>query len=209
VLNNATGLTLDYIIIWLLLLVPFWPLLRGQSWANHKHALGWTRGKGFIREIFAGVVGYLALLPIFIVGVLFTLLLTILFAFVERIIAPDAPSEPLTHPIMEQLAGGDFKTLLLLLSLAALWAPLVEETIFRGALYHHVRAKWRAAMSGLFVGFVFAVIHPQGFAAIPALMSLGFSFALLREWRGSLIAPITAHAMHNGFLVTMLWLALS
>jgi membrane protease YdiL (CAAX protease family) len=209
VLNNATGLTLDYIIIWLLLLVPFWPLLRGQSWANHKHALGWTSGKGFIREIFAGVVGYLALLPIFIVGVLFTLLLTILFAFVERIIAPDAPSEPLTHPIMEQLAGGDFKTLLLLLSLAALWAPLVEETIFRGALYHHVRAKWRAAMSGLFVGFVFAVIHPQGFAAIPALMSLGFSFALLREWRGSLIAPITAHAMHNGFLVTMLWLALS
>ncbi len=208
-LNKATGLSLEYALIWLLLIVPFWPLLRGQTWANHKHALGWTRGKGFLREILAGVVGYIALLPIFAFGVLCTLLLTLVFALVEKMIAPDAPSEPLSHPIMEQLAGGDLKTLLLLLSLAAVWAPIVEETIFRGALYHHVRARWRAVMSGLFVGFVFAVIHPQGFAAVPALMSLGFAFSLLREWRGSLIASITAHAIHNGFLVTMLWLALS
>jgi membrane protease YdiL (CAAX protease family) len=208
-LSKAAGFSVEYVLIWTLLIVPFWPLLRGQSWTNHKHALGWTRGKGFIREIFAGVVGYLALLPIFIFGVLCTLALTILFAFVERMIAPDSAPEPLTHPLMEQLVGGDLKTLLVLLSLAAMWAPLVEETVFRGALYHHVRARWRAAISGLFVAFVFAVIHPQGFAAVPALMSLGFSFALLREWRGSLIASITAHAIHNGFLVTMLWLALS
>ncbi len=208
-LSNATGFPFEYVLIWSLLLVPFWPLLRGQTWTNHKHAIGWTRGKGFIPEIFAGFVGYLALMPIFIFGVLCTLVLTLLSALVEQMIAPDAPSEPLSHPIMEQLAGGDFTTLLVLLSLAAMWAPLVEETIFRGALYHHVRARWRAAMSGLFVGLIFAVIHPQGFAAIPALMSLGFSFALLREWRGSLIAPITAHAMHNGFLLTMLWIALS
>jgi len=26
-------------------------------------------------------------------------------------------------------------------------------------------------------------------------------YALLREWRGSLIAPITAHMLHNGFLM--------
>jgi len=36
------------------------------------------------------------------------------------------------------------------------------------------------------------------------LMLLGFGFGLLREWRGSLIAPITAHAMHNGALVLVM-----
>jgi membrane protease YdiL (CAAX protease family) len=40
--------------------------------------------------------------------------------------------------------------------------------------------------------------------AVPALMALGFIFAMLREWRGSLIAPITAHALNNGMVVTAL-----
>ncbi len=207
-LSSYTSFPVEYVLVWVLLLVPFWPRLRGQPRANNKHALGWTRGEGIVKEVFAGVVGYLALLPLFLVGVLATILLGFLFAMVEKALGREPP-EPMTHPIMEQLVGGDLKTLLLLLSLAAVWAPLVEETLFRGAFFHHLRGRWGVLMSSFVTGFVFAVIHPQGFAAVPALMSLGFSFALLREWRGSLIAPITAHAMHNGFLVTMLWLALS
>lgn len=207
-LSSYTTFPVEYLLVWVLLLVPFWPRLRGQPRANNKHALGWTRGEGFVKEVFAGIVGYLALLPLFLLGVLCTILLGFLFAMVEKALGREPP-EPMTHPIMEQLVGGDLKTLLLLLSLAAVWAPLVEETLFRGAFFHHLRGRWGVVVSALVTGFVFAVIHPQGFAAVPALMSLGFSFALLREWRGSLIAPITAHAMHNGFLVTMLWLALS
>lgn len=207
-LQSMTSVSLDFALPWLLLLVPFWPLLRGQPWANHKHALGWTRGEGIVREVLAGVVGYLALLPIFLLGVIATILLSILIALVEQWLGREPPG-PMTHPIMERLVGGDLKTLLVLLSLAAVWAPLVEETVFRGAFFHHLRGRWGLALCALATGFVFAIIHPQGFAAVPALMSLGFSFALLREWRGSIIAPVTAHAMHNGFLVTMLWLALS
>jgi membrane protease YdiL (CAAX protease family) len=40
-------------------------------------------------------------------------------------------------------------------------------------------------------------------------MALGFNFALMRIWRGSLIAPMVAHALHNTVLVTMLLLILS
>jgi membrane protease YdiL (CAAX protease family) len=39
-------------------------------------------------------------------------------------------------------------------------------------------------------------------------MALGFGFALLREWRGSLIAPMTAHALNNGIVMTFLIVAL-
>jgi membrane protease YdiL (CAAX protease family) len=44
---------------------------------------------------------------------------------------------------------------------------------------------------------------------IPALSGLAFGFALIREWRGSLIASMTAHAVHNGILVCTMWLALN
>jgi membrane protease YdiL (CAAX protease family) len=38
---------------------------------------------------------------------------------------------------------------------------------------------------------------------------MGLVLALLREWRGSLIAPMTMHALHNGTitLVSVLYLA--
>ena len=53
-------------------------------------------------------------------------------------------------------------------------------------------------------GFIFAVIHPQGLLAVPALTAMGFGFALLREWRDSLIAPMVAHALNNGMIVAMI-----
>jgi membrane protease YdiL (CAAX protease family) len=34
-------------------------------------------------------------------------------------------------------------------------------------------------------------------------------FALIREWRGSLIGPIVAHAVHNGFVITLILLVFS
>jgi membrane protease YdiL (CAAX protease family) len=35
------------------------------------------------------------------------------------------------------------------------------------------------------------------------LIALGFNFSMMREWRGSLIAPMTAHLLHNGTLLTL------
>ncbi|MBI4025702.1 MAG: CPBP family intramembrane metalloprotease [Verrucomicrobia bacterium] len=47
------------------------------------------------------------------------------------------------------------------------------------------------------------MIHPQGWFAVPVLMSLGFTFGFLREWRGSLIAPVCAHAINNGLILAL------
>jgi membrane protease YdiL (CAAX protease family) len=95
-------------------------------------------------------------------------------------------------------------------------APVVEETMFRGVLYRHLRgasSRLRPALSvivsALVVSFLFAVIHPQGFLGVPPLMALALAFTLVREWRGTLLPPMIAHAVNNGVATLMLALMLS
>ncbi len=78
--------------------------------------------------------------------------------------------------------------------------------MFRGALFHHLRRRHGWWLSAVASALLFAAIHPQGLAGIPGLMSLAIVFAGIREWRGSLIAPITAHFLNNGIIVTLLLL---
>ena len=79
--------------------------------------------------------------------------------------------------------------------------------MFRGAFYHHLRSRLPWPLAAGLVGVLFAAIHPQGWSAIPLLGAVGFVFAAMREWRGSIIAPIVAHAINNGAVVTLLVLA--
>ncbi|MEM9084126.1 MAG: type II CAAX endopeptidase family protein, partial [Planctomycetota bacterium] len=184
------------IVIWLTLGAAFWPLVRGWSWKETCDGLGWTTGRGFFVEIGAGLVGYLALLPLVAIGLLATIVVTLIGAGLGL--------EPPTHPVAEGDPSSSITKILLLFLLASVWAPVVEETIFRGALFHHLHAAIGVAGAALISGFIFAVIHPQGVLGVPALTTIGVCFALLRYWRGSLIASVTAHAVHNTFLITLL-----
>lgn len=195
-------------LVWLLALVPFYPLLRGQPWSKHRYAMGLHTGKGVLREIAAGILGYIAGLPIFLLGILGTLLL----AFAQTWLAESSgqpAGPPPSHPIVDSVGAGGILQTLILYSMVAIWAPFVEECMFRGAFYHHLRARFRPLVSAIAVAFVFAVIHPPGIIAVPALMSLAVVFALIREWRGSLIGCMVAHALHNGALITMLLLMIA
>jgi membrane protease YdiL (CAAX protease family) len=100
---------------------------------------------------------------------------------------------------------GDLWVRLACFGLAAGFAPLFEELFFRGALQRYFRGRLQFLASALLTGLIFAALHPQGVFAIPALAGIGVGFSLLREWRDSLIAPMTAHAINNGCLVGMLW----
>ncbi len=176
-------------------LAALWPLLRGISWRELRRGAGWHRGRGFWREIGAGLVGYLAGIPLFAVAIVFTLILS-RFA-----------GGPAMHPIVNFMDGGIAQIIGLYL-LAAVWAPITEETMFRGLFYHSLRDRMPWALSALLIGVIFAAIHPQGWVAIPVLTTLAFNFAAIREWRGSIIAPMTAHALNNTSAVTVLLLML-
>ena len=196
-LSAATGADLTWLLFFALPLAMFWPLLRGMSWSQLRDTLGWRRGGGVFAETGLGIVGYLAGIPLLFVAVVVVLVLTALLQ-----------QEPPAHPLVEELGTGGWGAVRLYL-LACVWAPLVEETIFRGALYHHLRRRHRIVISAVIVGVIFAAIHPQGLTALPALMTLGAVFALLREWRGSLIGSIAAHAFNNAVAVTLILLLLA
>jgi membrane protease YdiL (CAAX protease family) len=172
-------------------LACLWPLVRGVSFQELRRGLGWHPGRGWIAELGAGVGGYLAGIPVIVAGIAITVLLS-------RVMG----AQP-THPIVEEISGR-LPDVLKLLLLASVYAPLAEETMFRGALYHGVRVRLPFIVASLIVSFIFAVIHPQGLAAVPALMGIAIVLAALREWRGSIVAPVVAHAINNGVILILL-----
>lgn len=188
-----------------------WPRLRGISWREFRSAVGLHRGRGFWREVGAGCVGYLGVLAIASIGIALTLMLSLVADLFNGGLggaeggANPAPSGPEVHPVVGWIYEGDLWVRLACFALAAGFAPVFEELFFRGALHRYFRGRFRFLSSALLTGVIFAALHPQGFFAIPALAGIGVGFSLLREWRDSLIAPMTAHAINNGCLVGMLW----
>jgi membrane protease YdiL (CAAX protease family) len=117
--------------------------------------------------------------------------------------------------VVEYVLRPDWWARLQVLLLASVIAPIVEETMFRGVLYRHLReASSRLGfvlsilVSAVLVSFVFAVIHPQGLEAVPLLMALAFAFCLMREWRGTLLPSMIAHGINNGLVLSLLIFAM-
>jgi membrane protease YdiL (CAAX protease family) len=196
------------------LLPLLWPRLRGIGWREFFDAAGLHRGSGWWREIGAGCVGYLAVLAVASIGVAATLGLS--FAAdalsgmggggeADSFGDPARSAGPEVHPIVGWIYGGGFWERFACLALAAGFAPFFEELFFRGALHRHLRSRFRFFGAALLGSLIFAALHPQGLYGIPALAAMGMGFSLLREWRDSLVAPMTAHAINNGALVLMLW----
>ena len=126
------------------------------------------------------------------------------------------PIDQPSHPIIDYLARGNWWTWVQVMIVACILAPIVEETMFRGVLYRNLREmtnRWAFTLSflssALLASFIFAVIHPQGLIFVPLLMALAFGFSILREWRGSLIAPMVGHAIQNGLVTTLVFLSAS
>jgi membrane protease YdiL (CAAX protease family) len=169
----------------------YWPRRRGLSWEQIRIALGWHRGNGIWREVISGLAGYIAGLPILAVAMMLTLVLT---RFGGKV-----PS----HPIVNEISI-DFWSVIKLYLLASVWAPVTEELLFRGAFFHHLRRRHGWFVSSALISFIFAAIHPQGYLGIPMLMTIALILAALREWRGSIIAPIVGHALNNFVATTVL-----
>lgn len=172
-----------------------WPRLRGMSWQILCGALGWYRAQGIVKEMFAGVIGYLAGLPIVAISAMLAYLLS------------SRTHTVATHPLVLSNTHGIWRIISLYL-LASVFAPLVEETMFRGALFNHLRQRHGWFVSALVSSFIFAAVHPQGWTAIPVLGAIGFVLASIREWRGTFIASATAHALNNAVVTTFVVLAL-
>ena len=204
------------IAFFLSLLSMFWLSLRRMGWSEARQQIGLVCGRGWWREVLAGVAGYAMMLPILAIGVIGTLFLTMLSKALSAGRNPFESDSNGAHPIIGMFEDASVFELVLVFVAACVAAPIVEEIAFRGILYRGLRNQTgrlatglSIAISGLLSGFVFAAIHPQGWVAIPALGSIGLAMALAREWRESLIAPMTMHAINNSAVLTFVLILMS
>ncbi len=186
-----------------------WPVLRGVQTGEMLEDIG-LQLKNPLVEILAGIAAWFAMIPL----VLLALLVSVVLMFIQSLLMSPGEFDAagVGHPIANEAFSGDVLPVMIrLLLVASVLAPLTEEIMFRGVLYRHLRDSSRHMARWGSVGFatitsslLFAAIHPQGIVGIPVLTTLAIGFCLAREWRGSLIAPITMHALNN--TVTMMFL---
>ena len=209
------GMPLTIVAFCLSLVVLLWPVLRGVSWHDVRHDIGWTFGRKPLIEPLIAFGAYAMTLPLLAVGVL----LMLVFLFLQQTLSAPAstfaPAGGPAHPVILELAGAAWWPKVQILFLAAVAAPIVEETMFRGVLYRHLRGGTAGAGMALSIllsttinAFVFAIIHPQSWVAVPALMSLAFGFALVREWRDTVLPSMIMHSINNGVVITVMIIAL-
>jgi membrane protease YdiL (CAAX protease family) len=195
------------------LVVLVYPCLRGIPWREVRQDVGLTWGRCPVGEPFLGLGLYAVSLPLFFIGLVVSLVLIAITGGgsgggVGMLLADNGVKG---HPIVPVLSRADTWETIQVFFLVSVVAPIIEETMFRGLMYRHLRdltGKFGFGLSFLFsatlASFVFAIIHPQDLRSVPSLMSLAVGFTLAREWRGSLIPGMVMHGLHNGLLMLML-----
>ena len=193
------------------LLAVFWPVIRGVSWSQVRLDAGLSVRGSWFKEGLFGLLCYATALPLVALGLLFV----VGAGSIPMGQVSFEPTNLPAHPILIWIRQASMVERMQVFLLAAVCAPILEETMFRGFLYRHLREATAACrmstsilFSAVFNSLIFAVIHPQGVLAIPALSAMAFGFSLAREWRGNLIAPMTAHAFNNGAVTTAMILLL-
>lgn len=192
------------------LFVLAWPLIRGIPFDTLKSEIGLKVGNP-IKEVFCGIFAYLAAIPFIVMAVVFVSICVAIWSQFQPTSELAPPSGP-SHPIQEEIASSkSIMPILNIFFMACVVAPIMEETVFRGLLYRHLReiseslSRWLSvALSATISSIIFAMIHPQGIFGIPVLATLAIAFSLAREWRGSLIAPMTMHAINNSAITCLL-----
>jgi len=146
----------------------------GLAWDSLPAQLAW------------GLGAYVATVPILLV----TLVLV-------QVVLPNIPSP--AHPIagIASAENPAWVTAMLFL-VAAVFAPLFEEILFRGvllnALWAQTGSKWVAIIGS---AFVFSVLHPQLYLGWMAVFVIGVMLGGLFVERRSLVPCVWMHALNN------------
>ena len=98
----------------------------------------------------------------------------------------------------------DRRSALLLMSLGVLFAPVLEETMFRGYIYPVVARSFGVNAGILVTGTLFGLLHASqlwgGWAQIALLVFVGIIFTLARARTRSVVASYLLHVSYNSTL---------
>lgn len=145
---------------------------------------------GFSRTLLTGGILLFAAYPLIFLADLLT----------QRVLG--LPSSRQT--IVEMFSGSQtIQERALIIILAVAVAPLVEEFIFRFLFYGVLKRYCGRAVGLLANASLFAAVHAHIPSAAP-LFVLGSCFTLAFEWSGSILVPMTMHALFNSLTLVAL-----
>jgi membrane protease YdiL (CAAX protease family) len=106
--------------------------------------------------------------------------------------------------VADLLATSDSTLVVVLIIVFAIAvAPIFEEFFFRGFAYPALKQRWGTWRALVIVSAAFAAIHLH-VPSLGPLFTLAIGLGLSYEFTGSLLAPITMHALFNAVNVGML-----
>ncbi len=169
-------------------------ILRSRSW-NWEQAFG-MRARGLVRQLGSGVAFYTGILPLFFFAAVVSRLVMLFFGYEVTI----------QDVILIFMAPQSLWTLLALLGLAMVVAPVAEEILFRGILLPLLMKRLGAGPAVILSAALFALIHLHAPSFFP-LFVLATGLALAYIYTGSLWVSIAMHGLFNGMNLAILLLA--
>ena len=101
--------------------------------------------------------------------------------------------------------GGDPLAIGLLVALAVILAPVVEETIFRGCIYRFLKSQTSLLPAQIASGCLFSLMHWNLLSFVPLIL-VGVFLARIYEKSGNLLVSMWFHAFFNAFSLSMLFI---
>ncbi|MDP3790845.1 MAG: type II CAAX endopeptidase family protein [Candidatus Omnitrophota bacterium] len=151
--------------------------------------------KNFFKNVFYGIVGYIALLPVLAVILAVTAIIISITKYV-----------PERQPVVEMfLKEKDVAFLTYSSFFAAVLGPIVEELFFRGFMYNALKKYTGVLWSVVITAAIFATLHSHVVGFLP-IMALGILLAFLYEKTGTLVSSMTVHITHNLSMVFLVFL---
>jgi membrane protease YdiL (CAAX protease family) len=162
---------------------------RGQSWFA---AFG-GGPRRWMADLALGVLGYLALFPVFTAC-------TVLYR-----LGLDALGYPVTPQDVVFLFGDGSQPLgvrVLFIGLTVSLVPLIEEVLFRGVAFAFLSRHLSVAGAAMVVALAFAAVHFHVASFVPLfVLAVGLSLGYLVS--GSILVPVTMHAISNAVSVAL------
>jgi len=151
--------------------------------------------KNFFKNIYYGIAGYIAVIPVLFMALLLTVILVNIFKY-----------KPAPQPVMEVFLEEEKEAVLTYLTFfVAALGPVMEEIFFRGFLYNAIKKETGVKPALLISAVLFSFLHAHVVGFLPILV-LGVFLAYLYEKTGSLIPSITVHVIHNLLMVLFVFL---
>jgi uncharacterized protein len=134
----------------------------------------------------------------------------LLLAAYPLVLLAEVVTQKLAHGTLEKqgiielfIASSALEQRILIILLAVTVAPLAEEFFFRFFLYGVLKRYFGRGIGIVASAMLFAAVHAH-LPSFAPLFVLGICFTIAYEWSGSLLVPMTMHALFNAVALTAL-----